>query len=96
MIYKVYDDLVDAGDVDRYLREAKEVHYDINCTDDNSHLSGASSAMSNHSYTFNKLTATIDKNIEEVRPSQNKLKNEWIIYAQILQNDFVLRECDKF
>ena len=67
MIYKVYDDLVDADDVDRYLREAKEVHYDINCTDDNNHLSGASSAMSNHSYTFNKLTATIDKNIEEVR-----------------------------
>ena len=70
MIYKVYDDLVDAGDVDRYLREAKQVHYDINCTDDNNHLSGASSAMSNHSYTFNKLTATIDKNIEEVRELQ--------------------------
>ena len=52
MIYKVYDDLVDAGDVDRYLREAKQVHYDINCTDDNNHLSGASSAMSNHSYTL--------------------------------------------
>ena len=66
MIYKVYDDLVDAGDVDRYLREAKQVHYDINCTDDNNHLfKVASSAMSNHSYTFNKLTATIDKNIEE-------------------------------
>ena len=50
LIYKVYDDLVDAGDVDRYLREAKQVHYDVNCTDDNNHLSGASSAMSNHSY----------------------------------------------
>ena len=26
--------------------------------------------MSNHSYTFNKLTATIDKNIEEARELQ--------------------------
>lgn len=36
------------------------------------------------------------KNNEEVRPSQNKLKNEWIIYVRILQNYFVLKECDNF
>ena len=61
------------------LREAKQVHYDINCTDDNNHLSGASSAMSNHSYTFNKLTATIDKNIEEVRVTTLRLSLQCIL-----------------
>ena len=68
MIYKVYDDLVDAAMLIDIFVEAKQVHYDINCTDDNNHLfSEVSSAMSNHSYTFNKLTATIDKNIEDKR-----------------------------
>ena len=35
------------------------------------------------------------KNTEE-GAFQNKLKNEWIISAQVLQNNFVLRECCTF
>ena len=66
MIYKVYDNLFDKDTVSRFLADAKSEHYDINCTDDNNHLSGASSAMHNHSYTFSKLSAVIHENIEEI------------------------------
>ena len=67
MIYKVYDNLFDKETISRFLIDAKSEMYDINCTDDGKHYSGASSAMSQHSYVFSKAQSIIDTSIEEIK-----------------------------
>ena len=47
--------------------DAKSEMYDINCTDDGKHYSGASASMSQHSYVFSKAQSIIDTTIEEIK-----------------------------
>lgn len=66
---KVYDNLIDKETQARFLSECKSQEYNIDVTDvveDANTASGCSSAMSIHTYMYNKLKAIIDTNISEV------------------------------